>query len=331
MRRKKVWVPEGDQISFLAMQTLGLSPSVLPVTDVLTGLQTGLIEITFASPVAALVLQWHTKVKYITDLPVSYSYGHIRDRAGARSALSADDQKVVREVMTRDMSGLDHDGARRQRARRPTCSRSGLKPVTVNADGRRGWRHTIEASLSAAAGAAGHRCGAVRRVARGSRRISQVAPVGVARRLALERRPRTAPGSRVSSGSARSRRLFCRPARRAHRVLDAAQIVLRNVFSIGVTWGDGLARLAVLWLALLGALAASRDGRHITMGALLQRLPPRLQLVAGVCADMFAAVVSAALAYLAFEFVRDSREFGDTLLGHSRPGGSKRSCRSRSR
>ena len=60
MRRKKVWVPEGDNISFVAMQTMGLSPSVLPVTDVLTGLQTGLIDITFASPVAALVLQWHT-------------------------------------------------------------------------------------------------------------------------------------------------------------------------------------------------------------------------------------------------------------------------------
>ena len=38
MRRKKVWVPEGDAISFLAMETMGLSPSVLPVTDVLTGL-----------------------------------------------------------------------------------------------------------------------------------------------------------------------------------------------------------------------------------------------------------------------------------------------------
>ncbi len=57
------------------MQELGLSPVTLPVTDVLTGLQTGLIEITFASPVVALVLQWHTKVKYITRLPVSYSYG----------------------------------------------------------------------------------------------------------------------------------------------------------------------------------------------------------------------------------------------------------------
>jgi len=98
-------------------------------------------------------------------------------------------------------------------------------------------------------------------------------------------------------------------------VFSFAQIVLRNVFSIGVTWGDGLTRVVVLWLALLGALAASRDGRHIRMNAFVQWLPPRLQLVVGVGSDLFAAVVSAALAYFAFEFVRDARSYGDTLLG----------------
>ena len=87
MRRKKVWVPEGDPISFLAMEALGLSPAVLPVTDVLTGLQTGLIDITFASPVAALVLQWHTKVKYITELPISYSMGIFAIEKGVYAAL----------------------------------------------------------------------------------------------------------------------------------------------------------------------------------------------------------------------------------------------------
>jgi len=98
-------------------------------------------------------------------------------------------------------------------------------------------------------------------------------------------------------------------------VLGAAQIVLRNVFSTGFAWGDGLARLAVLWLALLGALAASRDARHITMGAVARWLPPRLRVAAGVCAALFGAVVSAALAWAAWSFVSDSREFGDTLLG----------------
>jgi TRAP-type C4-dicarboxylate transport system permease small subunit len=98
-------------------------------------------------------------------------------------------------------------------------------------------------------------------------------------------------------------------------VFSFVQIVLRNVFSVGVTWGDGLTRVVVLWLALLGALAASRDGRHIRMNALAQWLPPRLQVAVGVGSDVFAAVVSGALAYFAFVFVSESRSYGDVLLG----------------
>jgi TRAP-type C4-dicarboxylate transport system substrate-binding protein len=144
MRRKKVWVPEGDAISFLAMQTMGLSPSVLPVTDVLTGLQTGLIEITFASPVAALVLQWHTKVKYITDLPISYSMGVFAIEKGAYSALSADDQRVVREVMGRYIQQLDREAREDNRKAAEVLARSGLQTVTVNDADVAGWRKTIE-------------------------------------------------------------------------------------------------------------------------------------------------------------------------------------------
>ncbi|HEY9183398.1 MAG TPA: TRAP transporter small permease subunit [Gammaproteobacteria bacterium] len=97
-------------------------------------------------------------------------------------------------------------------------------------------------------------------------------------------------------------------------LFGAVQILLRNVFSISFAWGDGLTRLAVLWLGLLGALAASRDGRHITMGAVGRLLPQRLQVFALVTADLFAAVVSAALAWYSWIFVSDSREFGDVLL-----------------
>jgi len=144
MKRKKVWVPDGDQISFLAMQEIGLSPVTLPVTDVLTGLQTGLIEITFASPVVALVLQWHTKVKYITRLPVSYSYGVFAIEKEAFGRVSADDQKAVREVMTKALSGLDHEARAENERANETLLSAGLKPVEVGAADLDTWRHTIE-------------------------------------------------------------------------------------------------------------------------------------------------------------------------------------------
>ena len=144
MRRKKVWVPEGDPISFMVMEALGLSPAVLPVTDVLTGLQTGLIDIAFASPVAALVLQWHTKVKYITDLPVSYSMGIFAIEKDAYSALSAADQQVVREVMGRYIEGLDREARDDNAKAAEVLTSSGLQWVTVNAADVEGWRRIIE-------------------------------------------------------------------------------------------------------------------------------------------------------------------------------------------
>jgi TRAP-type C4-dicarboxylate transport system permease small subunit len=97
-------------------------------------------------------------------------------------------------------------------------------------------------------------------------------------------------------------------------VFASAQIALRNFFSIGVNWGDGLIRLTVLWLALLGALAASRDNRHITMDALSHWLPPKARRVAEVCADAFAAVFCGVFAWFALAFVRDSRTYGDIIF-----------------
>jgi TRAP-type C4-dicarboxylate transport system substrate-binding protein len=145
LRRKKVWVPEGDAISFLAMETMGLSPTVLPVTDVLTGLQTGLIEVAFASPVAALVLQWHTKVKYITELPISYSMGVFAIEKSAFAGLGAEDQQIVREVMLRYINDLDREAREDNRKASDVLARSGLQTVDVNAADVDGWRRTIEA------------------------------------------------------------------------------------------------------------------------------------------------------------------------------------------
>jgi TRAP-type C4-dicarboxylate transport system substrate-binding protein len=144
LMRKKVWVPEGDQISFMAMEALGLSPVVLPVTDVLTGMQTKLLDVVAASPVAALVLQWHTKVKYRTDLPVSYSMGVFAIEARTFRGLSAGDQRIVEEVMGGVMEGLDRTSREDNLQARRVLEQSGVAPVAVNSGAIDGWRRTIE-------------------------------------------------------------------------------------------------------------------------------------------------------------------------------------------
>ncbi len=118
LKGKKVWIPEGDAISRQAMEALKLTPVTLPLTDVLTGLQTGLIDIVGMSPIGALVLQWHTKIKYMSDLPLVYTLGFMAVDKRAFYRLSEEDQAIVREVMGRiyenfDKTNLvDNEGAR---------------------------------------------------------------------------------------------------------------------------------------------------------------------------------------------------------------------------
>jgi len=97
--------------------------------------------------------------------------------------------------------------------------------------------------------------------------------------------------------------------------LGASQIVLRNFLSGGLAWGDEALRIMVLWLALIGAVAASRDDRHISIDVASRVLPPRARGLVAAVVNLFTAGVCAVLAWYAWEFVADSREFEDQLLG----------------
>lgn len=99
-------------------------------------------------------------------------------------------------------------------------------------------------------------------------------------------------------------------------LLAAGQIILRNFFDVGFIWGDELLRLLVLWLAVAGAVAASRSDRHIAIELLNRFLPERGALAVKVVVHLFTAVVCGFVAWHALAFVRTSYEFGDLLLGN---------------
>ena len=49
-------------------------------------------------------------------------------------------------------------------------------------------------------------------------------------------------------------------------VLSTSQIFLRNIFDSGIIWADPLLRVMVLWIGLLGALAATSSKPVTTRG-----------------------------------------------------------------
>jgi len=131
LKGKKVWIPEGDDISRQAMEALSLTPVTLPLTDVLTGLQTGLIDIVGMSPIGALVLQWHTKIKYISDLPLLYTFGVMVIDKKAFYKLSADDQAIVREVMEGIYRNFDNTNMVDNLGARDALLNTGIEVVSL--------------------------------------------------------------------------------------------------------------------------------------------------------------------------------------------------------
>ena len=107
MKGKKVWLPEGDFVSYEAMRRLELSPVALPVTDVLTGLQTGLIDIATIPPEVAVALQWHTRVKYMTNIPVAYALNFLAINRRIFESLNVEDQKVVSNILSGVYKNID--------------------------------------------------------------------------------------------------------------------------------------------------------------------------------------------------------------------------------
>ena len=140
LQGKKIWVPEGDVTSFTALESMNLSPVVLPLSDVLTGLQTGLLDVIVSPPVGALLLQWYTKVKYINPLPVAYTLGILAIDNRAYERIEAADQAVVEEVMTQTYLRLDEINRRDNIEALEALLANGLQLVEANPDDIPYWR-----------------------------------------------------------------------------------------------------------------------------------------------------------------------------------------------
>jgi len=111
MRGKRVWLPQGDDISYEAMKRLELSPVPKPVTDVLSGLQTGLLDIAAIPPEVAVALQWHTKVKFYTDMPVLYAMSFLAIDKRTIDKLEPADREVLDEELRKVYRKIDANAA----------------------------------------------------------------------------------------------------------------------------------------------------------------------------------------------------------------------------
>lgn len=148
LQGKKIWVPDGDLISFSALESMKLSPVVLPLADVMTGLQTGLLDVIVSPPVGALLLQWYTKVNYINPMPVAYTLGLMAIEKRAFDRMSAVDQAIVREVLTATYARLEEINREDNAEAMDVLLNNGIKLVESNPQDIPYWQSVADATNS---------------------------------------------------------------------------------------------------------------------------------------------------------------------------------------
>ncbi len=97
-------------------------------------------------------------------------------------------------------------------------------------------------------------------------------------------------------------------------LLSAGQVVLRQVWGVGILWGDTFLRHLVLWVGFLGAAAATADEKHFAFEALAGRLPERVHGLLAAIAHACTALISFLLAKAAWSFVLEEKASASALF-----------------
>jgi len=98
-------------------------------------------------------------------------------------------------------------------------------------------------------------------------------------------------------------------------VLAFVQIVYRNLLGGGIAWIDPLLRMLVLWVALSGAIIATRSDRHIRIDVIVRRFPPKPYRAAQRVIYLISMTVCALIAWYSLDLLR--MDYGDATVAFS--------------
>lgn len=98
LQERRIWLWQGDPLGQAMFRAGDLAPVPLSITDVYTSLSTGLIDTVYCTPLAAIALQWHTRLDYMSQLPMANGIGGLVVASRFFDQLPSDLQQLLRET-----------------------------------------------------------------------------------------------------------------------------------------------------------------------------------------------------------------------------------------
>ncbi|MGH8051512.1 MAG: TRAP transporter substrate-binding protein DctP [Arenimonas sp.] len=140
MNSIKLWIPQNDIIAERVFKQGGITPIPLPLGDVFTSLQTGLVDTVANTPSGAVALQWHGKVRGMVDLPMSFVVGFMVLDIKAYQKLAPADQAIVSKVFGAAAKRMDANIKRDDAAALAAMKKQGLIVTKFDAAESARWR-----------------------------------------------------------------------------------------------------------------------------------------------------------------------------------------------
>jgi TRAP-type C4-dicarboxylate transport system substrate-binding protein len=132
LKKVRMWLWEGDPLAESLLRNVGVAPVPLAITDVVTSLQTGLIDAVYTSPLGCISLQWYARVSHMTDLPVTHAIGAVVVSKKAFDSISPASQAIVRELCAQHFGELSTQTTRENQEGFDVLKSKGIQVVSLS-------------------------------------------------------------------------------------------------------------------------------------------------------------------------------------------------------
>ncbi|GAB4174984.1 MAG: hypothetical protein Kow00108_10060 [Calditrichia bacterium] len=132
LKKSKMWSWEGDPVAEATFKALGVQSVPLAVTDVLTSLQTNLVNSVYTVPLACVSMQWYTKLKYVSDVKLADAMGAVLISKKMFNKLPPEYQKIVKDLGREYMTKLVELSRKENQQSLDLMLQNGMKMVHVN-------------------------------------------------------------------------------------------------------------------------------------------------------------------------------------------------------
>jgi TRAP-type C4-dicarboxylate transport system substrate-binding protein len=137
LKAQKTWLWEGDPLAEAFLEELGVTPVPLNITDVLTSLQTGIIDAVYVTPYGCLSLQWFTRLRNMVDVPITHAMGAVVLSARQYAKLSPEQAQIVQRIADEIFARLLESTRSQNREAAEAILERNIESVTPDADARR--------------------------------------------------------------------------------------------------------------------------------------------------------------------------------------------------